>query len=93
MGIPCLRKAYHREKPEKLALSFAVKYQPNNTDEARSPSQETKLASSCAPQGISPPRVISSQELLAGAKLLVIDHAGQQYRLTVTKNGKLILQK
>ena len=48
---------------------------------------------SCAPQGVSPPRIISSKELFGGTKLLVIDHAGEQYRLTITKNDKLILQK
>jgi len=48
---------------------------------------------SCAPQGVSPPRIIRSEELFGGAKLVVIDHVGEQYRLTITKNGKLILQK
>jgi hemin uptake protein HemP len=36
---------------------------------------------------------IDSHRLLAGARELVIDHAGQQYRLRLTRNDKLILTK
>lgn len=39
------------------------------------------------------PRRVSSEELLRGARVLVIEHAGQSYRLLVTRNDKLILQK
>jgi hemin uptake protein HemP len=39
-----------------------------------------------------PPRVDSAR-LLAGSRELVIDHAGQEYRLRLTRNGKLILTK
>jgi len=49
--------------------------------------------SSCAPKGVQRPRIINAQSLFAGCKLVVIDHAGKHYRLTVTKNDKLILQK
>jgi hemin uptake protein HemP len=34
-----------------------------------------------------------SHRLLAGGRELVIDHAGQQYRLRLTRNDKLILTK
>ena len=39
------------------------------------------------------PRTVSSSELLQGARMMIIEHAGQSYRLTITKNDKLILQK
>ena len=40
-----------------------------------------------------PQQRIDSGRLLAGARELVIDHAGQQYRLRLTRNDKLILTK
>jgi hemin uptake protein HemP len=36
---------------------------------------------------------LSSMALFGGAKELVIDHAGQEYRLRQTSQGKLILTK
>ncbi len=36
---------------------------------------------------------ISSQRLLAGSRELVIEHAGQEYHLRLTRNDKLILTK
>ena len=39
------------------------------------------------------PRVIHSAELFAGGKVVLIQHAGEQYRLLVTRNDRLILQK
>ncbi|HEU4663133.1 MAG TPA: hemin uptake protein HemP [Dokdonella sp.] len=36
---------------------------------------------------------ISSGKLLEGGRELVIDHAGQEYRLRLTRNDKLILTK
>ena len=39
------------------------------------------------------PKQISSEELLGDARRLIIVHAGEQYLLRVTKNGKLILTK
>jgi hemin uptake protein HemP len=36
---------------------------------------------------------IDSRRLLAGSRELVIDHAGQEYRLRLTRNDKLILTK
>lgn len=39
------------------------------------------------------PRVIPSEELFHGDKTAIIEHAGEQYRLILTKNDKLLLQK
>lgn len=45
-----------------------------------------------APRGSATPR-IDSRRLLAGENELVIEHAGQEYRLRLTRNDKLILTK
>ena len=39
------------------------------------------------------PKRVSSAELLQGARRLLILHDGTEYRLQVTKNGKLLLTK
>lgn len=36
---------------------------------------------------------VDSHRLLGGRRELVIDHAGQEYRLRLTRNDKLILTK
>ncbi len=38
-------------------------------------------------------RVVRSEDLFAGQRAVVIQHAGEQYRLTITRNNRLILQK
>ena len=38
-------------------------------------------------------RVIRSEELFAGRRSVVIQHADAQYRLLITRNDRLILQK
>lgn len=38
-------------------------------------------------------RVITSEALFAGSRELVIKHAGDEYRLRLTSQGKLILTK
>lgn len=38
-------------------------------------------------------RVIRSEELFAGGRVVLIQHAGEQYRLMITRNDRLILQK
>ena len=40
-----------------------------------------------------PPRVVSAALLLGGQRELVIEHGGERYRLSLTRNGKLILTK
>lgn len=39
------------------------------------------------------PRTVQSEELLQGAREIRIEHEGETYRLLVTRNEKLILQK
>lgn len=39
------------------------------------------------------PRVISSGDLLMGAREIIIRHVGEDYRLRLTRAGKLILNK
>lgn len=38
-------------------------------------------------------RVVDAADLLAGSRQVVIDHEGKLYRLSLTKNNRLILQK
>jgi hemin uptake protein HemP len=40
-----------------------------------------------------PPRMLRSDDLFNGKRLVLIEHAGQQYRLLITRNDRLILQK
>lgn len=39
------------------------------------------------------PQRVASGKLLGGGNELVIEHAGQEYRLRLTRNDKLILTK
>ena len=39
------------------------------------------------------PEVVSAAALLRDRRELVIEHGGERYRLSLTKNGKLILTK
>lgn len=39
------------------------------------------------------PPSYASSELFQGARIVVINHAGEAYRLLVTRNNRLILQK
>ena len=38
-------------------------------------------------------RIFTSEELFDGSRMLVIKHAGEEYRLQITGNNKLILTK
>jgi hemin uptake protein HemP len=40
-----------------------------------------------------PARTIRSEDLFAGARAVCIEHAGERYRLLITRNDRLILQK
>ncbi len=51
-----------------------------------SPTSDRRLRSAA-------PQRIGSVQLLAGGNELVIEHAGQEYRLRLTRNDKLILTK
>jgi hemin uptake protein HemP len=46
---------------------------------------------SAAPAGR--PRRLKVSELLAGEREVILEHGGQDYRLRITANGKLILTK
>lgn len=54
--------------------------------------QPLATAGPAAPARRIPPRINSGQ-LLAGAHEVLIEHAGQEYRLRLTRNDKLILTK
>lgn len=41
----------------------------------------------------SEPRSVQSAELFQGARVVEITHAGETYRLLLTRNNRLILQK
>ena len=45
------------------------------------------------PEDKPPPRVLNSVELFAGQRTVVIQHGDEQYRLLITRNDRLILQK
>ncbi|MCX5495069.1 hemin uptake protein HemP [Kaistia dalseonensis] len=45
------------------------------------------------PAAASELKVVSSADLFGGAREIVIRHAGENYRLRVTRAGKLILNK
>lgn len=42
---------------------------------------------------VSPPPAVSAERLFNGAKEIVIRHLGEDYRLRITRNDKLILTK
>jgi hemin uptake protein HemP len=45
------------------------------------------------PRRTGPVRTLDSSQILAGGRQVRILHAGEVYRLLVTRNNKLILQK
>jgi hemin uptake protein HemP len=46
-----------------------------------------------APQQPAKPRRHKVSDLLAGEREAILEHSGQDYRLRITANGKLILTK
>ncbi len=56
------------------------------------PEQSDRPAES-TPKNAESPSVVRSEELLKGSQELRIVHAGETYRLRLTRNGKLILHK
>ena len=69
-----------------------------NTDRAdiRSPAYGPRAAprSSSAAPGQNPhPRIVTSDALFGGAQEIVIEHGDALYRLKITRQGKLILNK
>ncbi|MHB8915322.1 MAG: hemin uptake protein HemP [Thiobacillus sp.] len=45
------------------------------------------------PKHVNSPGTVSAQSLFGGAKEIVIRHQGDDYRLRITRNDKLILTK
>ena len=62
----------------------------NAADERPAPESPSAEAMRTAPHG--PVRVLVS-EILAGGREAILEHDGQDYRLRITSNGKLILTK
>jgi len=46
-----------------------------------------------APAQLAEPPRVASRDLLRGAHLILIEHAGEHYYLRMTRNNKLILTK
>lgn len=54
---------------------------------------EKQIAHSSQPKRGAAPRVIDSADILCGNREVIIQHGAEQYRLRLTKAGKLILNK
>ncbi len=57
------------------------------------PEQVVTVKPGGCPTAASLTRTISSKDLFGEAKTVLIEHQGEYYRMLVTKNDKLILQK
>lgn len=55
--------------------------------------ESAKEPDSPATPATPPYRLVESSDLLAGDRTVLIRHENELYRLTVTRNGKLLLQK
>lgn len=55
--------------------------------------EDSETASSEKPQPANEPQRISFEALSLGAKEVIIQHHGEEYRLRATRNGGLILNK
>lgn len=63
-------------------------------EEQQAPQNEiVKVKPGGCPTTASLMRTISSKELFGEARMVMIEHQGEHYRMMVTKNDKLILQK
>lgn len=51
------------------------------------------LRDSPAPEGAGQRKRVSSRDLFGAMREVVIDHVGEEYRLRITSQGKLILTK
>lgn len=54
---------------------------------------DPRPASDPLPANTLPSRAVSSEDLFQGGREVLIVHAGETYRLRLTRNGKLILNK
>lgn len=57
------------------------------------PQTPADQAPAVPPSAPAEPPSIPSTELFQGRRVVVITHAGENYRLLVTRNNRLILQK
>ncbi len=55
--------------------------------------QEPERLNGDGEAGRAPPRIVSSESLLQGAREIIIRHGADDYRLRLTRVGKLILNK
>ena len=51
---------------------------------------EFPVGSASAPTAV---RIVDAAELLRGSRVVLIDHQGSLYRLSLTSNDRLVLQK
>lgn len=65
---------------------------PGHIEESQTSTPQTSKPQAATNKG-GAERVVSTQELLAGARRLWIEHAAERYLLQVTRSGKLILTK
>lgn len=65
----------------------------NSSDKQKVSSPQAAEASRSDERDASTLRRVTSEELLAGKRELVIEHSGEKYRLRLTSKGKLILTK
>lgn len=65
---------------------------PKKRDE-KSPAETIPVTLAGCPTAATLTRSFESADLFGDAKTVLIKHAGEHYRMTITKNGKLILQK
>lgn len=54
---------------------------------------DSHLCDSPAPEGAGQRKRVSSRDLFGAMREVVIDHVGEEYRLRITSQGKLILTK
>jgi hemin uptake protein HemP len=60
---------------------------------SQTPRRPTSVIENRAPQMPAPMRVVTSQSLFVGEHEIGIEHHGALYRLKITRQGKLILNK
>ena len=55
--------------------------------------EEVRMRAGNCPTASKLTRTVRSAELFGMARTVIIEHGEEQYRLIVTRNGKLLLQK
>ena len=58
---------------------------PERSESTSPETESAELGTLCHP--------FTTSSLFQGSREIFIEHAGEMYRLTITRNGKLILQK